>query len=173
MSRPPHEPSEDSRQKVYSLAAAGQRQHDIALVIGLSEKTLRLHYRDELDNGAADANAVVIGKLHELVRQGNTIAAIFLTKCHGGEEPGLKQAAAQAQMRAEQYEREKAAFFAYRSKVFQELTAHCGPERCAGAIDDDIENKIGLSGCRDPKQYAFALSKLLAMIKESKNDAKK
>lgn len=54
-----HEPTEQTRANVKSMAGFGTPQSDIASNIGVSEPTLRKHYRAELDTGAAEANAMV------------------------------------------------------------------------------------------------------------------
>jgi DNA invertase Pin-like site-specific DNA recombinase len=59
MSRPRFEPIDPQRQLVKSLAAYGIGQEEIARKIGVSAKTLRRHFREELDRGATDANARV------------------------------------------------------------------------------------------------------------------
>jgi len=66
------------------FAGLGQRQDDIAAIVGCSEKTLRLYYRNELDEGLADANAAIISVLHSLMQAGNISAQIFYDKCRGG-----------------------------------------------------------------------------------------
>src|SRR5471030_1098450 len=70
MSRNPHEPTPETRKLVRTLAGVGQDQEDIAKQVGISAKTLRLYYREELDDGKAEANAAVIGKLYEIIRAG-------------------------------------------------------------------------------------------------------
>jgi hypothetical protein len=45
------------REQVRSLAAHGIRQEDIATMIRCDTKTLRKHFRNELDLGIAEANA--------------------------------------------------------------------------------------------------------------------
>ena len=59
MSRKPHEPTDKTRAEVSALCSFGVPQDDIAGYIGVDPKTLRLHYRDELDNSATKANAAV------------------------------------------------------------------------------------------------------------------
>ena len=61
--RPAHEPSDRDRAIIRIMAAGGIRQADIAAVFGFSEKTLRAHYRRELDLGATLANARVAQSL--------------------------------------------------------------------------------------------------------------
>ena len=43
------------------MAAYGIPEIDIAMVVGVDAKTLRKHYRDELDMGETKANAQVAG----------------------------------------------------------------------------------------------------------------
>jgi hypothetical protein len=85
MSRDPHQPTEESRRMVRFLAGAGLSQDDISAIIGCSEKTLRLYYRNELDEGLADANAAIVAVLLALIRGGDVIAQIFYDKCRGGK----------------------------------------------------------------------------------------
>lgn len=55
--RPPHEPTDKDRRMVQSLCAYGIPEEDIAKVIGITGKTLRKHYRHELDISLPMANA--------------------------------------------------------------------------------------------------------------------
>ena len=60
MPRPSFEASREQRKLVKSLAAVGLRQEQIATTIGLrSPKTLRKHFRQEIRQGTAEANAAV------------------------------------------------------------------------------------------------------------------
>jgi hypothetical protein len=58
--RPPHAPTQTDRDTVAAMVAAGIAQVDIARVRGISEPTLRKHYRQELEAGTAALNTVVI-----------------------------------------------------------------------------------------------------------------
>jgi hypothetical protein len=49
-------------------------------VIGVDPKTLRKHYRDELDLGETKANAQVAGFLFNAAKNGNVTAQIFWLK---------------------------------------------------------------------------------------------
>lgn len=60
---PPHEPTQQQRGQVEMLAAYGIKQDDIAKLIGVSDVTLRQHYRAELDLGAAKVTAQVANAL--------------------------------------------------------------------------------------------------------------
>ena len=55
----PHEPTEKTRAEVSALYSFGIPQDDIARYIGVDAKTLRKHYREELDNSVTKANAAV------------------------------------------------------------------------------------------------------------------
>ena len=59
MPRHPHEPTDKTRAEVSALASFGVRREDIASYIGIDAKTMRKHYRDELDNSTTKANAAV------------------------------------------------------------------------------------------------------------------
>jgi hypothetical protein len=50
MSNIPHVPTPISRELVKSLVALGEPQEKIADIIDIDEKTLRKHYREELDH---------------------------------------------------------------------------------------------------------------------------
>ena len=56
------------------------RKSNIAGVLGLDPKTLRKHYREELDLGETKANAQVAGFLFNAARNGNVTAQIFWLK---------------------------------------------------------------------------------------------
>src|SRR5690348_13576296 len=71
------------RERVRYLAGLGVPQNDIARLIGCSPKTLRRRFRDELDRGVAEANAVVSGSLFAAAKAGNVTAQIFWLKTRG------------------------------------------------------------------------------------------
>jgi len=78
MPRPKLKPTEESRQLAKHLAAVGIPQEQIALKLGIrSPKTLRKHYRPELDLGAIEANANVGGALYKNAMAGNVEAQKF------------------------------------------------------------------------------------------------
>src|SRR3954462_1750667 len=62
------------------MAAYGIPEPNIARVVGVDPKTLRKHYRDELDMGETKANAQVAGFLFNSARTGNVTAQIFWLK---------------------------------------------------------------------------------------------
>jgi len=80
MGRRAHKPDPASRRQVEAMAAYGIPEIDIARVVGVDPKTLRKHYRDELDMGETKANAQVAGFLFNSARSGNVTAQIFWLK---------------------------------------------------------------------------------------------
>src|SRR5262245_5286845 len=62
------------------MVAYGIPESDVARVLSIDAKTLRKHYRDELDLGATKANAQVAGFLFNAAKSGNVSAQIFWLK---------------------------------------------------------------------------------------------
>jgi len=84
MGRRAHQPDPGLRRQVEAMAAYGIPEDDIARVVTIDPKTLRKHYRDELDMGATKANAQVAGFLFNSARNGNVSAQIFWLKTRAG-----------------------------------------------------------------------------------------
>lgn len=85
MARPPHEPTEVSRELVKALSGFGIRSDAIAKKIGIAPKTLRKHYRCELDLGEVDAIHTVANALFKnAVTNENVSAQIFFLKARAG-----------------------------------------------------------------------------------------
>lgn len=80
MGRRAHSPDPSERRQVEAMAAYGIPEPDIARVVGIDPKTLRKHYRDELDLGTTKANAQVAGFLFNSAKNGNVTAQIFWLK---------------------------------------------------------------------------------------------
>jgi hypothetical protein len=80
MGRRAHKPDPAQRKQVEAMAAYGIPEIDIAAVVAVDPKTLRKHYRDELDLGATKANAQVASYLFNAARNGNVTAQIFWLK---------------------------------------------------------------------------------------------
>lgn len=97
MPRPKLNPTPDQRKQVKSFAAFGIPHEDIAKVLGIkSPKTLRKHFRQELDLGAIEANARVAQTFLKMATSGNCPAAtIFFLKSRArwteqpAQEPAL------------------------------------------------------------------------------------
>jgi hypothetical protein len=82
MPRPRLKPTEDQRRLVKSMSAMGIPHEDIARKIGVrSPKTLRTHFREELDLGMTEANYKVAQTLFQMAISGEFPAAtIFWAK---------------------------------------------------------------------------------------------
>src|ERR1700730_11201181 len=87
MGRPAHRPDASQRRQVEALAGYGIPEADIACVIDIDPKTLRRHYRQELDKGHIKATAKVAENLYRRAtgegREAVT-AAIFWLKTRAG-----------------------------------------------------------------------------------------
>jgi hypothetical protein len=85
MPRPKFKPTEEQRRMVKSMAAYGIPQEAIAREVGIrSQKTLRLHFRDELNRGEMEANYSVAQALHKKAKAGDTTAQIFWMRARAG-----------------------------------------------------------------------------------------
>ncbi len=76
-----------TRRLVTILAAEAAPQSELCRVLDLDAKTLRKHYRNELDRGAARVEATLIGHLLRLAGGGDGVALkaiIFLLRCRFG-----------------------------------------------------------------------------------------
>src|ERR1035438_7038269 len=82
MARPRFVATGENRRMVRSLVAYGISQEEIGRCVGIrSSKTLRRHFREELDRGATEANARVAQSLYQLAISGKCVAAtIFWMK---------------------------------------------------------------------------------------------
>ncbi len=80
-----YEPTPEQRRTVKTMAGFGIPHTDIAPFLGIDTKTLRKHFREELDRGMTEANAKVAQSLFQMATQGkNVAAAIFWMKARGG-----------------------------------------------------------------------------------------
>ena len=87
MSRSPHQPTEKQRQMVQIAKAAGLTDDQVSGLIGIDLKTLRKHYRSELDNANSRAIAAVAANLYKRATSDAkeaVPAAIFWLKTRGG-----------------------------------------------------------------------------------------
>ena len=82
--KPPHAPTDAMRQTVQLHTTVGTPQETIAQILGIDPKTLRKHYRDELDLSRAKANATIGGALFNKAKGGDTAAMIFWMKTQAG-----------------------------------------------------------------------------------------
>ena len=83
--RPAFKPTDEQREQVITMSSNGLPHIQIAPLIGCSSpKTLRKHFRDELDIGKIQANAKVAGALYQSALDGNVKAQTFWLKTVGG-----------------------------------------------------------------------------------------
>lgn len=85
--RPAHEPAAITRRFVEVMAGAGVPQSEIAYVLAVTVPTLRKHYRDELQRGAAIVQSRLAGHLLRIAsgRDATALKAImFALQCRFG-----------------------------------------------------------------------------------------
>ena len=83
--RLPFEPTTEQRRMARAMAGLGLPQEQIALLLEVDPKTLRKHFRDDLDRGMAEANVKIAQSLFNMATQGNNVAAaIFWMKARAG-----------------------------------------------------------------------------------------
>ena len=93
--RPPHKPTDQSRNMVLEAVGMGMEQTMISKLLDIAPKTLRKFYRDELDTGVARANMTVAKSLYGRAISGkDTIASIFMLKARAGGKEAASQEAA-------------------------------------------------------------------------------
>lgn len=79
------EPTEEHRRTAKAMAGFGVPQEDIATFLGIDAKTLRKHFRVELDRGTIEANVKVAQTLFNMATvDKNVAAAIFWMKARAG-----------------------------------------------------------------------------------------
>ena len=87
MGRRAHKPDAFHRRQVEAMAGYGVPEHAIARVVKIDPKTLRKHYREELDTGQVKATAKVAESLFRKATgdgSQSVTAAIFWLKTRGG-----------------------------------------------------------------------------------------
>ncbi len=79
------EPTPEQRRTVRAMAGFGAPQDDIATFLDIDPKTLRKHFRIELDRGGIEATTKVAQSLFRMATEGNNVAAaIFWMKARAG-----------------------------------------------------------------------------------------
>src|ERR1019366_4483528 len=85
--RPKYEPTEADRNTVRSMASQGIPHETIALCLGtngVDPKTLRKHFRRELDTAVAITNANIGTNVYKAAMRGEAWACCFWLKCRAG-----------------------------------------------------------------------------------------
>ena len=76
----PHEPTDEKKKLVESTSGLGLPHEQIAILVGIDDKTLRKYYRTELDTGKAKANGQIAKTLFSKALAGDTTSLIWWTK---------------------------------------------------------------------------------------------
>ena len=86
VTKPSFKPTDEERQLVEQMTAVGIPQESVCLMVrdGIDDKTLRKHFRRELDTAKIKANAKIGGSLFNKAIGGDTTAAIFWAKTQMG-----------------------------------------------------------------------------------------
>lgn len=79
-----HTPTQKTKELVSLHATVGTPQNIIADLLNIDDKTLRKHYRRELDLSKSQANATIGGALFNKAKNGDTSAMIFWMKTQSG-----------------------------------------------------------------------------------------
>jgi hypothetical protein len=80
-----YQPTDEQRRQVMTMTGMGIIQDEIARWLAIDDKTLRKHFRRELDTGATEANLRVASSLYVMAtRDKNVAAAIWWTKSRMG-----------------------------------------------------------------------------------------
>lgn len=85
--RPEYEPTAADRATVQNLAAMGAPHKEIARCVGtrgISEPTLRKHFRRELDVSETEVRAMAMASIVKGLRNGEAWATCFYLKCKAG-----------------------------------------------------------------------------------------
>lgn len=85
----PHEhvPTLESRAKVVGFTCAGYTHDDISKYLGISDETLRKHYRDELDKAKMENIVEISGIAYKRAREGSEKMIEFILRHQGKWAP--------------------------------------------------------------------------------------
>jgi hypothetical protein len=88
LTKPSFKPTDEERELVQRMSAVGITQESIARVLrdGIDVKTLRKHFRNELDTALIHANAAVSGALYTKALTGDTQSIIWWEKTRQGRK---------------------------------------------------------------------------------------
>jgi hypothetical protein len=86
-----HKPTDETRKMVESTSGLGLPHEQIAILVGIDDKTLRKYYRAELDMGKAKANGQIAKTLFSKAVGGDTTSLIWWTKTQMRWSETIKQ----------------------------------------------------------------------------------
>lgn len=78
-----HVPTSLTREKVVAFCCAGYGQEEISQYLGISDDTLRKHYRHELDNALNEVIAEISGIAIRKAREGKEKMIMFVLTHYG------------------------------------------------------------------------------------------
>lgn len=84
MAQAPHEPTKKTRNLVKLCKVAGITDDLIAEALGITRKTMRKYYLEELTNAKTQFLASCVSVLAHHIKRNNLTAAIFALKTQGG-----------------------------------------------------------------------------------------
>lgn len=85
-----HHPSKETRGLVTLARADGRSQEEIANAMRIDLKTLRKHYKDELENGKFSLDMQMMGKVVQKALAGDGDMVKFYLRCKGGWKEGAQ-----------------------------------------------------------------------------------
>ena len=91
MSRNPHKPNAETRRLVETSSGIGLPHEQIGMLLEIDDKTLRKHYRDELNKGKAKAHLKIAQTLFNKASGGDTTSLIWWTKTQMKWSETIKQ----------------------------------------------------------------------------------
>jgi len=86
-----HIVTDENKKLVESTSGLGLPHEQIAILVGIDDKTLRKHYRAELDLGKAKANGQIAKTLFSKAISGDTTSLIWWTKAQMRWSETVKQ----------------------------------------------------------------------------------
>jgi hypothetical protein len=96
--RPEYEPTDSQRALVENAAAFGLTQADIAQQLGIDEKTLRKHFREELSGGKFKVDMLAGKTVTELMKSRDERVRLDAAKYYTARRMGWKETNANEQV---------------------------------------------------------------------------
>lgn len=133
-----HEPNPRTRATVRGLAAYGIEQNDIARMVGVSDRTLRKYYREELDLGLVQANAKVAEGLYAATR-------LILRPMHDANGQPVVDAKGEPVMAIDKNGLVATMFWLKTRAKWHETHKHIGGDKDEPPMRHQVEQKIDVS----------------------------
>jgi hypothetical protein len=78
-----HKPDAEMRAKVIGFSCAGFTHEQIAAYLDIDDKTLRKHYRHELDQAKMEKISAISNNVYKMALEGDQKMSEFVLKCQG------------------------------------------------------------------------------------------